>query len=334
MFHGFPRSDTVELNAAARGPILQGSGLKCRPMINRAGARARLVPEHPIQALTHDLTGHPTSHPPQAPDWSDSTDPRPSASDRTAPPSPYPAQHPYSSAPVGQLVPCGAPVECHVFTATHPPPERYTISAIEPPHSLASDQPALTTQRDPDPLRAKPRLHMRQVPDAESQHSLLFSRALPIPRSVAQWSHATGPRTTHLKGPLKPIGQFPAAGGPQTDFRQASDNMCVSRERSATNRFSRLFSSSSWRSRRSSLTPRGQPSGSRHRRCARPYRVAGRHRQWRAVSRFAGGHTQSDLPRVLTASSLRSFHKGPSKSTVYSSFTLSSLSGETAARRQ
>ncbi len=38
---------------ATRSP---GSELEFRPMIDRDGARARFVPEHPIQDLTHDLT--------------------------------------------------------------------------------------------------------------------------------------------------------------------------------------------------------------------------------------------------------------------------------------
>jgi len=36
----------------------------------------------------------------------------------------------------------------------------------------------------------------------------------PIERWTAKLRQAAGPRTAHLKRPVKPLGQFPAAGGP------------------------------------------------------------------------------------------------------------------------
>jgi hypothetical protein len=86
---------------------------------------------------------------------------------------------------------------------------------------------------------------MGQISNAEPQGRLIPGLARSIPRCPAELGEPTGPRTTHLKRPVKPLGQFPAAGGPQTFFRKASDNICLSRERSATSRFNRLFSSSS-----------------------------------------------------------------------------------------
>ena len=94
---------------------------------------------------------------------------------------------------------------------------------------------------------------MSQIPDAQPERRLIFGPTSPIPGGASELGEPTGPRTTHLKRPVKPLGQFPAAGGPQTFFRRASDSMCLSSVRSATNRFSRAFSSSTCRSRRSSL---------------------------------------------------------------------------------
>ena len=97
---------------------------------------------------------------------------------------------------------------------------------------------------------------MRKIANAQPQGGLILGLTLPIPRRATKLGEPTGPRTAHLKRPVKPLGQFPAAGGPQTFFRSASDSMCLSSERSATSRFNRLFSSSSWCNRPSSVMPR------------------------------------------------------------------------------
>ncbi len=97
---------------------------------------------------------------------------------------------------------------------------------------------------------------MRQISNAEPEGCLILRPTLPIPRGPSKLSQPTGPRTTHPKRSMKPLGQFPAAGGPQTFFRSASVSMCLSSDRSATSRFNRLFSSSTCRSLRSLLMPR------------------------------------------------------------------------------
>ena len=88
--------------------------------------------------------------------------------------------------------------------------------------------------------------------------SALWSFALTaaIPRRATELRQMTGPHAADGEGRLHPGGQLAALCGPQTFFRSASDSMCLSSVRSATRRFSRRFSSSSDRSRRSSLTPR------------------------------------------------------------------------------
>lgn len=85
----------------------------------------------------------------------------------------------------------------------------------------------------------------------------------------------------------EPVLDIP--GGPQTFFRKASDSMCLSRERSATSRFNRLFSSSSWHSRRSSLTPRWAYFFFQAQKFAQRCRVAGRNHRWGYPIRLAGG---------------------------------------------
>jgi hypothetical protein len=55
---------------------------------------------------------------------------------------------------------------------------------------------------------------------------------------------------------LEPPGQLATTRGRQTRFRSASRRMCLSSVRLATSRFKRAFSSSSYRIRRTSCTPR------------------------------------------------------------------------------
>ena len=102
----------------------------------------------------------------------------------------------------------------HVFASPHPHAELQAIEAIEPPDSLAIDRPALPPQQHPDPHVAKPWPGMREIPDAEPQRVLIFGATGSIPRGPSELRQATGPRTAHRKRPMKPLGQFPAAGGP------------------------------------------------------------------------------------------------------------------------
>ena len=55
---------------------------------------------------------------------------------------------------------------------------------------------------------------------AEPEGRLILSPTLSIPRGPSELGQSTGPRTTHLKRPVKPLGEFPATGGPQTFFSQ------------------------------------------------------------------------------------------------------------------
>lgn len=53
---------------------------------------------------------------------------------------------------------------------------------------------------------------MRQIPNAEPESRLILGATCSIPGGSAELRQPTGPRTTHLKRPMKPLGQFPAAG--------------------------------------------------------------------------------------------------------------------------
>lgn len=101
--------------------------------------------------------------------------------------------------------------------------------------------------------------------------------------------------------------------GPIPGGRRASDffserlrEHMLSSERSATRRFNRVFSSSSCRRRRSSLTPRCAYVFSRRRKFARRFRAADRHPQSRCQTRPAGEHRPSVL---LFFRKLRPLHR-------------------------
>jgi hypothetical protein len=143
-----------------------------------------------------------------------------------------------------------------MFPATDAHPQLQAIETIQSADPLAIHQPPFAPQQDPNPQVPKPRPGMGQIPDAQPQSRLILRATGSLPRRSTELRQATGPQATDLKRRPKPLGEFAAAGGPQTFFRSASDSMCLSSDRSATNRFKRLFSSSSCRSRRSSLTPK------------------------------------------------------------------------------
>ena len=135
-------------------------------------------------------------------------------------------------------------------------PQLQPLEAIQPTDALPIHHPAFSTQEHPDAQEPESRPGVRELADPHPQRGLVLRAAAAIPRRPTELRQMTGPHAADGEGHLDPAGQLAALCGPQTFFRSASDRMCLSSERSATRRFSRPFSSSSDRSRRSSLTPR------------------------------------------------------------------------------
>src|SRR5206468_7842999 len=134
--------------------------------------------------------------------------------------------------------------------------ELQAVEPIEPTHALAIHAPAFTTQQHPDAQTPEPWARVGDLANSYPQRGLIPRSTAPIPRGPTEPRQPTGPHAADLERSLKPSGQLPTARGRHAFFRSASDNMCLSSVRSATRRFSRAFSSSSCRRRRSSLTPR------------------------------------------------------------------------------
>jgi hypothetical protein len=101
-----------------------------------------------------------------------------------------------------------------MFSSAHPHAELQPIQAIQSSDTFAIDEPPLTPEQHPDPQVAKPRPSMRQIANAEPEGRLILRAAPSVPGGSTKLRQAAGPRTAHLKRPVKPLGQFPAAGGP------------------------------------------------------------------------------------------------------------------------
>ena len=97
-----------------------------------------------------------------------------------------------------------------MFPTPHPHAQLQSLHAIQAMDAFPIDQPALTAEQDPNPHIAKPWLSMSQVSNAEAEGRLILGAALSIPRSSTKFGQATGPRTTHLKRPVQPLGELPA----------------------------------------------------------------------------------------------------------------------------
>ena len=245
----------VELHTPAIRPIFQRPGLEFRPVIHRDRARACVSSQHAIETwptVSPDIRNPASSTGLERLQLSTTVkirNGRPSARVSCTK-----SMLQRSVGPGGT----GAGPRCRAMCLRRRtrmrscnPSRRY-----KPTHALPIHQPAFAAQQHPNPLIPKPWPRVGQIANPQPQRRSDPWPTRSIPRRSTELRQPTGPRTADLEGALKPAGQLPAACGPQAFFRSASDSMCLSSERSATRRFSRAFSSSSCRSRRSSLTPR------------------------------------------------------------------------------
>src|SRR5215467_4202433 len=226
----------------------------------------------------------------------------------------------------------GAPVQGDVLAPPDAHPELQPVEPIEPADALAIHAPALPAQHGPDAEVPKPRPRMGPLPDPKPERDLILRSTPLILRCSTELRQPTGPRAADLKRHVKPSGQLPTTHGPQTFFRSASASVCLSSVRSATRRFSRLFSSSSCRRRRSSLTPKCAYFFFQAWKVASLTPAAGRRPRPGYRSRPGAGRRPPVPRRISSASSVPSFLGGPSKAPLYSSFGLSLFLGETSCR--
>ena len=171
---------------------------------------------------------------------------------------------------------------------------------------------------------------MRQIPNAEPEGRLILGPTPSIPGGSPKLRQPTGPRTTHREGVPEPVGQFSTASGLQTFFRRAP-TACACPARGRPPGVSTGCSLLPAAAADGVCSHRGaRTSFSRCRRFARQRPVADRHPRWGCHSRLAGGHTRSVLRRIVTASSIHSFRRGPPKPPSYSSLEALSFPGETS----
>ena len=200
----------MQLDTAPIRPAFQRSGLEFRPMIDGDGARSVTVAHHPIEDRTSPASecGGSSYRP-----WSESeTDahwPR------------HHARNPCSTVPGGPWGRASVPGGGRTFSPANPHAKLQFIQRIQPAHLLVIDPPAFTPEQHPDALVAEPGPRMSQIAEGELRRGLILH--------PTELSRLTGPYPTHLKRPLKPLGQFPqhAVGkcrGPRTAAGERSDD--------------------------------------------------------------------------------------------------------------
>jgi hypothetical protein len=148
-----------------------------------------------------------------------------------------PAQQTRSPNSISRWIPwesARGPVQGDVLAAAHTHPKLQAVEPIEPAHPLAIDHPPLAAPQHPKPQVPEPRPRVRELANAQPQRGLLAGATAAIPRRATELREPTGTRVADLERHLEPPGDLPTARGPQMFFRSASDNICLSRVRSAT----------------------------------------------------------------------------------------------------
>jgi len=102
----------------------------------------------------------------------------------------------------------------HVLATTNSHAELQAIEAIQTAYPFPIHEPTLSSEQHPNALIPKPRPGMSQIPDAQPERRLIFGPTSPIPGGASALGQPTGPRTTHRERSVKPLGEFPTAGGP------------------------------------------------------------------------------------------------------------------------
>lgn len=100
-----------------------------------------------------------------------------------------------------------------------------------------------------DTAIAVPNPRLRDLLDPLLEVGLIGTLATIVVSGSFRPEHAAGPPGADLLGAANIIGQLAAPIRPQSFGEKTSCNIALSSDRSATNRLSFAFSSSSWRSR-------------------------------------------------------------------------------------
>lgn len=120
------------------------------------------------------------------------------------------------------------------------------VKAID---SLRIDGPAVTLQQDVNTTVAIPHPCLAYIPDLQLQFGLLATLGLVDIKSPIDLQHGASAAHRNLPVCLDRVDKLAFAGRPQSFFDSTSCSMALSRDRSATIRFSLAFSSSSCRKR-------------------------------------------------------------------------------------
>lgn len=234
------------------GPRVEGHGGECGAMVHRDRPRRRAGLADAVEGRGDVGSGDPLDHLLQRTLATALIDDR----EHTERPAVGPLIVHKVYAPALPCAPCGRhrpAVPRPMAALSHAQPYLQSLESVETAQLLQMHAPSLPAQQDENTRVAEARLRLGQLPNTKTEGRLIARAAPPIPRGPTEAGQSTGPYATDPKAILEPLRCGASTGRRHPLSRSASASTCLSSLRSATRRFSRLFSSSSYRRRRISF---------------------------------------------------------------------------------
>ncbi len=105
-------------------------------------------------------------------------------------------------------------MECDVLASPDPHTQLQAIESVQSSDALPIHRPAFTPQEHPNAQISKPGSRVSEIANPYPECRLILGPTPSIPGRSTELGQPAGPRTPYLKHRLKPLGEFPAAGGP------------------------------------------------------------------------------------------------------------------------
>lgn len=99
----------------------------------------------------------------------------------------------------------------HVLAATHAHAHLQPVETVQAADPFVVHDPALATEKHPDPQEPEAGPRMRDLANAEPQGRLVLGPAPPGPRGSTELRQPAGPHATDVEGCLEPSRQFSTA---------------------------------------------------------------------------------------------------------------------------
>src|SRR6185503_16266804 len=250
---GLAGPNKVQLNTVAVGPGIHDATSKFAPVVHGDGSRRSPLSDHRLQRLRHllpceRLVGDQTQAFPREL-VHDGQDPKPSPIRHTL-------VHEVHAPPLVRRRGHGlrhAVSSCRSHTDFGP--HHQTLFRVQPIDPLRVHPPPIPSQQHRESSIAETHPARGHLSQTYLQRLLRITMPLIPQRGPRHRQQPRDPALTDLIGRLRPAGQHTPVPRPYSFFRTISCSRCRSSERSATSRFSLVFSSRTCRNSRSSLSP-------------------------------------------------------------------------------